>query len=783
MADATTSGNTSSKRRRTPGSCDYCRRKKLVGADLCDSGGMAGQRCSNCVNAGAECTHAELTKNLGSAKGYVSGLERRLGKMETLLQKLLPGVDITQELENGFDYPHDEVEELPRNDASLSIRLDNLKLDPSRKRFFGRSSGLYLVETALHHKQHHVGESYFNAPGVGNQRREAIWEPEDVHYNFPPDDLLSSLVQLYFDKVNIVLPLLHRPTFENTIAEGVHKTDPFFGGTVLLVCAIGAGYSDDSRVFSEGPTVPSSAGWHYYAQVPVVRTALQLSAKPSLHEIQCYALSVMYIKATTASQCTWVLIGFGLRLAQDVGAHRTRNFPRPTIIDELWKRAFFLLLTHERSIGSFAGRPSTIHEEEYDVDYPVDCDDEYWDQPDPYSNFKQPAGTPSKVSYFIHYLKLMDILAYATRAIYPIRQTQLVSGRPILKPTQQVIAELDSLLNQWLDAVPEHLKWDPTQRGPFFKQSAMLYSNYYNLQCFIHRPFIPMPQNPSSLSFPSLTMCVTAARACSHVAMAMVEQNVLLPFPQSSTCFFTAAVVLLLSTWTRRRSGVASANADALLGVEACLQTFKMCESRWPSAGRFWDMVTDMARVGETLPVSNNKRPRSSEDLRDQAQDSFNQNAENRQIAGSYRVFHHARDPLYGPHNFGPESEFGNEAVQSFDLSSFLNNTSSQVQPSPEDLIIDTPRNVFEDPLSTLETPAFTMENTYSTENLSAGTDFVSQTDFDTFLASLPSNMDNATMSMWSATPPGYEADDWKIYLSNLQGTGVLDSLVDQQTL
>ncbi|KAJ3878183.1 putative fungal-specific transcription factor [Lentinula edodes] len=786
MANVTASGS-ASKRRRTPGSCDLCKRRKIK----CDSGGVAGQRCSNCVNAGAECTHVELTKNLGSAKGYVSGLEQRLEKMETLLQKLLPGVDIAQELENGIDCPHDEAEELPRNDASLSLRLENLKLDPNRKRFFGRSSGLYLIETALHHKEHHVGESYFKPPEVLNRKRDAIWDPEDwqmrylqypqPQYEFPPDDLLLVLVDLYFDNVDIVLPLLHRPTFQKGITEGVHRDDPFFGGTVLLVCAIGARYSDDPRVFSEGPTIPSSAGWHYYAQVPIIRTSLQLSAKPSLHEIQCYALSVTYIKATTVSQSTWTQIGFGLRLAQDVGAHRTRNLPRPTVMDELWKRAFFLLLTHERSIGSFAGRPSTIHEEEYDVDFPVDCDDEYWDQSDPDSNFKQPAGTPSKVSYFIHYLKLMDILAYSMRAIYPIRQTKLVSGRPVMKPTQQLIAELDSLLNQWLDAMPEHLKWDPDRRGPFFKQSAMLYSNYYNLQCFIHRPFIPMPRNPSSLSFPSLTMCVTAARACSHVAVAMIEQNVLLPFPQSTMCFFTAAVVLLLSTWTRRRSGVASANADAMLGVDACLQTFKMCETRWPSSGRFWDMITDMARVGEILPLTNNKRPRSSEDLRDQVQQSSDENSEDRQIVGSYRVFHTPRDPLHGPHNFGPESEFGNEATQSFDLSSFLNTTPSQGS-SPEDSVLDTPRHLFEDPLSTLRPSEFTTSNPYSTENAGADSSPPTDFDFDTFLASLPSSMDNAASSMWSATPAGYEADDWKVYLSNLQGTGVLDSIVNQQT-
>ncbi|KAJ3999289.1 putative fungal-specific transcription factor [Lentinula boryana] len=801
MANATTSGNISSKRRRTPGSCDLCKKRKIK----CDSGGVAGQRCTNCMNAGAECTHVELTKNLGSAKGYVSGLEQRLEKMETLLQKLLPGVDITKELENGIDCPHDEAEELPRNDASLSMGFENLKLDPSRKRFFGRSSGLYLVETALHHKQHHVGESYAKPPEILNQRRESVWDPKDwqmrylqypqPQYEFPPDDLLPSLVDLYFENVNIVLPLLHRPTFENAIAEGVHRSDPFFGGTVLLVCALAAKYSEDPRVFSEGPEVPASAGWHYYVQVPIVRTHLQLSVKPSLHEIQCYALGVVYIKATTEqgqndiriiSAASRHVYAFNrLRLAQDVGAHRTRNLPHPNVMDELWKRAFFLLLTHERSIGSFAGRPSTIHEEEYDVDFPVDCDDEYWDQPNLDSNFKQPAGMPSKVSYFIHYLKLMDILAYSMRAIYPIRQTKLISGRPIIKPTQLLIAELDSLLNQWLDAMPVHLKWDPNRRGPFFKQSAMLYSNYYNLQCFIHRPFIPMPQHPSSSSFPSLTMCVTAARACSHVAMAMVQQNIVLPFPHSSMCFFTAAVVLLLSTWTRRHSGVTSANIDAISGVDACLKTFKMCETRWPSAGRFWDMITDMARVGETVPVTNNKRPRSSEDLHGQVQQSSIDNDQNRRSPSSYLVFHDPRDPIHGPHNFGPQSKFGNEAIQSFDLGSFLNTTTSQGS-SSEDSVVYTPRNLFEDPFSTLGPPNFTMSNACLNESTSVGADATSQPevnfDFDTFLASLPNSMDDATLSMWSATPPGYEADDWKVYLSNLQGTGVLDGIVNQQT-
>jgi hypothetical protein len=53
----------------------------------------------------------------------------------------------------------------------------------------------------------------------------------------------------------------------------------------------------------------------------------------------------------------------------------------------------------------------------YDVDYPVDCDDEYWEPADPAMAFKQPEGKPSLVSYTIAYLKLMEILGMAQDTI------------------------------------------------------------------------------------------------------------------------------------------------------------------------------------------------------------------------------------------------------------------------------------------------------------------------------------------------------------------------------
>jgi hypothetical protein len=53
----------------------------------------------------------------------------------------------------------------------------------------------------------------------------------------------------------------------------------------------------------------------------------------------------------------------------------------------------------------------------FDLDLPVDCDDEYWDHPDPEKRFKQPPNKPSSVISFILYIKLQQVYAFSIRTI------------------------------------------------------------------------------------------------------------------------------------------------------------------------------------------------------------------------------------------------------------------------------------------------------------------------------------------------------------------------------
>src|SRR6266478_1593866 len=176
-------------------------------------------------------------------------------------------------------------------------------------------------------------------------------------FKYPEEDLLWSLVDLFFHEVHIFFPLLHRPTFERELADGLHLRDLMFGNTVLLVCALGSKFSDDPRVLVEGSGTTRSAGHQWYMQVDFSRKSFD--KKPSLHELQMYAvrfresastvtsnfpkLLVFFAKSNSQSHGIWIHTTLATKMVMEVGAHRRKRNQdgRQTLEDELWKRAFW----------------------------------------------------------------------------------------------------------------------------------------------------------------------------------------------------------------------------------------------------------------------------------------------------------------------------------------------------------------------------------------------------------------------------------------------------------
>ncbi|KAJ7346835.1 fungal-specific transcription factor domain-containing protein, partial [Mycena albidolilacea] len=576
--------------------------------------------------------------------------------------------------------------------SELNERMKGLMVDSSHNRFYGQSSDIMLVKTAMDIKRE-TGEDQKLADHLLAIKRPEYWnshpwhqpppEPQDI-YIFPEKDLMDSLMSLYWLNCHPFIPLLHRQTFERSVDEGLHLRNSRFGATLLLVCALAARYSSDPRVYLEGTNNSEhSCGWKWAGQIRLVKQSF--TTTPSLYDVQICCLAVVFLQGTGCPELCWVLTSIGIRLAQDVGAHRRRRYTgdRPAE-DQLWTRAFWVLVCIDILLSASFGRPRATTADDFDLDLPMECDDIYWEGPEP---FKQPPGIPSQLAYLNCYIKLLDILGFAQRTLYTLKRSKK-RGAEAEQWNRQVVAELEQ--NNWIDSLPGHLTWDPHRENfIFFQQSASLYASYYHVQIQIHRPFIPTPGRSSPLAYPSLAVCANSARAASHI-MAVQSRRGILPLAHVKMALFDSSVILLLIIWSGKNNGLTLDTSKEIRDVHSNLNILQTFERRWQIAGRLWDTIYAMLSAGDLLesrspPPPSLKRDRDSDTAPGAASTSGSDfsSVHPRSIAGSRRCSplepaHRGVAPQAEPHHFLPvhSAELGRLPVQHFEIANpFVPNT------------------------------------------------------------------------------------------------------------
>ncbi|KAF7292702.1 Fungal-trans domain-containing protein [Mycena indigotica] len=642
------------KRRRVQRACDPCRQKR----GPCDGTRSPYKKCTYCAANHLDCTYSGASAKMVKVPfdsrtdthllicSYTEALEERLTAMQTLLDKYQ-----TTSSHTGKQKPTPIPPRIGLEFASMSIRFardaerSNQSAEPAeitmsdqlmewmgeanyppgstwnvcRSQFLGESSGQKVISTTLDMRNDNtlhessvvlVPNDLTPQPSFA-WRKSGYWhtKPWSVipstaatngvsSYNFPPSTLLSSLVALYFTHMNVYIPLLHRPIFEKLIAAKIHEVDSKFAETVLLVCAIGARYSNDPEVLLDARIdgrdderqKQLSSGWKYFVQVPLGLDSLYET--PGLFDLQRYCLAIQFLEGWE-TESTWALIGIGIRIAQGVGAHRRQTSGPHTVEAELWRRAFWTLVYYDRTISCALGRPAGLLYDDFDLQLPSEVDDLYWKS-------KQPSEVPSRVVFFNALMKLTHILAWVLRFLYSLDKKNALYEAGSEQWKEDLVVELDSALNEWVDAIPEHLRWDlsqPPEDSIFFQQSAVLYSSYYQVQITIHRSFITRQDVGGDLQrLPSLAICTAAARSSVRIAEAWIQRYpkndrtspppALLVYPVA-----TAAIILLLSSWQKH----VTANEGVRKQVDICLEVITVCELRWRSAGILRDILNGLA--------------------------------------------------------------------------------------------------------------------------------------------------------------------------------------------
>ncbi|KAJ7254317.1 fungal-specific transcription factor domain-containing protein, partial [Mycena haematopus] len=608
------------RQRRPQRSCDICRQRKV----RCDGPNMPDSCCSSCLAFGTPCTYMNPYRKRGPKNLLVEELKKENASLKAKLRKLSvcslcsqplqsqpQGDGATSMFNHGSPESDNtstcvEVEPVDGQDFTadeLASRFESFSLESMKIKYYGAASVFALANSAIAAKDKSLGP-----PLLRHSRRSLFWDvlpwekeiyTQKPHYVYPDNDLIDSLLQHYFNNIQPFCPILHRPSFERAVAEGLHLTNAEFGGTLLAVLAIASRYSNDPRVFVDGnPSLSLSAGWNFASQICIVRRLFE----PTIYEVQMYCILSFYSLSLSEPQISWLYLGLGIRYLQHRGEHRRKLEGRKWgHQDELWKRAFWSFVVLDRFLGAFLGRPMALHPEEYDVEPPLDVDDEYWDLD---QGFSQPPGKPSQLSYFIHNIRVYEIMGDVMRRLYGSKKSKLLMGwdGPDWEP--RTVAELDSAVNNVLDSIPPHLQWNPEHppRGTFFDQAAALHIACNYVRIAIHRQYI---QKAAVLAAPSLSICASAARAIIHTADSWLRKRQRIPPPDFPNPVFVSGIVLVLNMLATKRAGIPlDPKSKDLLLVATAMEILKFAEVRLQPVGRLWELLQEIWSLDGSLPLA-----------------------------------------------------------------------------------------------------------------------------------------------------------------------------------
>ncbi|KAK7006183.1 fungal-trans domain-containing protein [Favolaschia claudopus] len=600
------------KQRRAARSCDNCRQRKIK----CD--GSMDSACSSCLAFGSTCNFLQQPKKRGRKNGIplVEQLRTQIFDLKAevaLLKSKLRSVSFcslcSQPLQSvanintAFPTPPGSSEdssptdvEEPFDDAVISDELNHrfgkCSMESINTTYLGPSSPFILAGNVVAMQEKHLGREVLTRPGRPLFWRLLPWEKEAYdkkpNYVFPANDLIDSLLGHYRSRIHPILPILHYPSFTRSVAEGLHLTDPDFGSTLLAALAVASRYSNDPRVFVDRD-VSLSAGWMFARQIQITPKLFQ----PTIYEVQMYCLLTIFSLGTSVPQASWFYLGLGIRSLQQSGEHRRKRRGHMAKPDhELWKRVFWTLTVLERKLCFCMGRKPTLLSEDCDVEPIEEIDDEFWDR-----GFVQPLGKPSELSYFAYDLRLYDILEDVTRRLYGSQKSKKLFGWNGPNWEHQTVADFDSAMNDFLDTVPPHLRWDPENpdlQGTFFDQSATLYITYHYIRITIHRPYVQ--KSSVGPSAPSLSICANAARNIIRTADIWLSRLKQVPHPVLIDAVFIAGLILVLNVHVSRRKQSESPKEAAkdLAQVEKALDIFKFTESRLQPVGRIWELLREL---------------------------------------------------------------------------------------------------------------------------------------------------------------------------------------------
>ncbi|KDQ64825.1 hypothetical protein JAAARDRAFT_52756 [Jaapia argillacea MUCL 33604] len=632
------------QRRRVWRACESCRRKKIK-CDGCEP------ICSQCANSGTQCTWLQTKDRAALSRHYVQELEARLLHMESVFQQLAPtlqqlnqspnganipdlsavlsasGIDpnlttaappqhITEPLQPGSPTTSDKASSNSpqpiKVEDDVSESFGQLTLDErGHLRWIGGSSTMSLIQSfralttsplnrlsPMEDDPRAPGPSanklYFPA-SVWFGKVKALPGPEEVEY--PERDLADKLVDAYFARCHFLLPVIDKPAFmhqytilmDNTTNVPLHKNETPFIALVFAVFACAAQLIEDHRLAAEDAE-GGGMGMIYYERALILHYISHASTQNA--HVQCFILLSSFLCSVNCLPQAWLLVGQAVRMAQDLGLHRSpRRLQVPTIEKETRRKIWAGVYSLDRMLALALGRPLGVEDADCDVEPPAEVDDE--DLPEYFKGALNARQYPSLMSGFVALTSLYKIAGRVLRQVYAIEICKDNLEPEKRAELQRTVESLDKDLTRWCDDLPAVFKSSPMDEKQV-SMGAVLCSHYYSILTTLHRNFLPVRRD-QPVVVRSTAKAVSSARACIRLAPSI--KNVVPPSHHLAFFIqhlFSSAVIILLYAM---HVADPKASQAAMEEARSCLTAIDSWEGYWPGARKCKELLHDLANT------------------------------------------------------------------------------------------------------------------------------------------------------------------------------------------
>ncbi|MCJ1312871.1 hypothetical protein MMC25_006547, partial [Agyrium rufum] len=370
-------------------------------------------RCGPCERNNQECEYYDAAKKKNISRTYIVYLQNKVHELEQELALVK---------HHGPD-PFLEPESIMRQAGLVKV------VEADESRFLGPSSGIAMTRLVMELAKRNVATKNIKDIIPENQAQQIkdrfaleSSKPTSKVYplissvaapSLPTLDLTQRLVDTFNSNSQVLLPVLHEPTFAQDVYAVYHgSTDPYKNFVLRMVIAISMQTLDTQFA--------GLADSYYLAALAHLENAIR---PMNIGTLQCFALIAQYSVVTPTRTASYWVVGLATRLCQEMGLTEESTISRApdgalfgTLELDMRRRLFFIITSMEFGLAHSLGRPSAlaVTYDHIDISNFLHVDDSYISQAGVVPN----APISVKKQLATHFFKMRLLQAEIRRQLY-----------------------------------------------------------------------------------------------------------------------------------------------------------------------------------------------------------------------------------------------------------------------------------------------------------------------------------------------------------------------------